>query len=308
MSVTHGKTPAQGPAGRTGLRFFLVALVLIVTAILATALLANEQRNLKKVLLALGLPTAFLEKDKPAEPKADKPARREPPRIALPAWTFQDLRTPEQQFLRVIRSDPKALCDELRDAGFRELEWKAGAGERAQWECSSLVSFPRPGEDKPSSIFIFVKGSGQEEITSFRIKLNIERPEDGQAVTTAAARAASVFLDHVRWADAASIALQIQALKEFDLKRFGSRIQLKRESDEVTPRYNFLANQPPRARPKTIAELYFDRSKWLAYGDDEAGGFVKGPTDWNVPAKVPDGTEPAADTTGAEPPPLGHKP
>ncbi|WDZ76302.1 DUF6030 family protein [Ensifer adhaerens] len=290
MSATRGKTPAPKPAGRTGLRFFLVALILIVTAILATALLANEQRNLKKALVALGLPTTFLESNKPSEPTAERPARREPPRIALPAWTFQDLQTPEQQFMRVIRSDPKALCDELRDAGFRELEWKAGAGERAQWECSSLVSFPRPGEDKPSSIFIFVKGSGEEEITSFRVKLNIERQEDRQAVTTAAARAASVFLEHVRWADAASITLQIQALREFDLKRFGSRIQFKRESDEVTPRFNFLANQPPRARPKSIAELYFDRSKWLAYADGSVRTFVRGPTAWNVPAKVPEGT------------------
>ena len=308
MSTSRGKTPAQRPARRTGLRFFLVALVLIITAILATALLANEQRNLRKVLVALGLPTTFLERNKPSEPMADKPARREPPRIALPAWTFQDLQTPEQQFLRVIRSDPKALCDELRDAGFRELEWKAGAGERAQWECSSLVSFPRPGEDKPSSIFIFVKGSGEEEITSFRVKLNIERPDDRQAVTTAAARAASVFLDHVRWADAASVTLQIQALKEFDLKRFGSRIQFKRESDEVTPRYNFLANQPPRARPKSIAELYFDRSKWLAYGDASQRSFVKGPTEWNVPAKVPDGTQPATDTSAGEKPAANRRP
>ncbi|WP_246802657.1 MULTISPECIES: DUF6030 family protein [unclassified Ensifer] len=290
MSTAKGKTPAGKPARSTGLRFFIVALLLIVTAIVATALLANEQRNLKRVLLAFGLPTTFLERGKPDETTGTKRARRVPPRIALPAWTFQDLQTPEQQFLRVIRSDPKALCDELRDAGFRELEWKSSAGEQVQWECSSLISFPRPGEDKPSSIFIFVKGSGEEEISSFRVKLNIERQEDSQAVTTAAARAASVFLDHVRWADAASVTLQIQALREFDLKRFGSRIQLKRESDEETQRYNFLANQPARARPKNIAEQYFDRSKWLAYGDGSLRSFVRGPSAWNAPAKVPDGT------------------
>lgn len=290
MSTAKGKTPAGKPARSTGLRFFIVALLLIVTAIVATALLANEQRNLKKVLLALGLPTTFLERGRPDETTGTKRERRVPPRVVLPAWTFQDLQTPEQQFLRVIRSDPKALCDELRDAGFRELEWKSSAGERAQWECSSLISLPRPGEDKPSSIFIFVKGSGEEEISSFRVKLNIERQEDSQAVTTAAARAASVFLDHVRWADAASVTLQIQALREFDLKRFGSRIQLKRESDEETQRYNFLANQSARARPKSIAEQYFDRSKWLAYGDGSLRSFVRGPSAWNAPAKVPDGT------------------
>ena len=60
MSTAKGKTPAGKPARSTGLRFFIVALLLIVTAIVATALLANEQRNLKRVLLAFGLPTTFI--------------------------------------------------------------------------------------------------------------------------------------------------------------------------------------------------------------------------------------------------------
>lgn len=288
-------TPPKQPS-RTGLAFFLVAFAVIVTAIVATVLLANEQRNLKRLLRALDLPTTFLDKEKPPEPPAQ--VKRKPPHIALPVWTFQDLHTPDQQFLRALRSDPRALCDELREAGFRELEWKSSAGERGQWECSSLVSFPRPGVDKTSSIFIFIKGSGEEEITSFRVKLNIERPEDAQVVTTSAARAASVFLDHVRWADGGAIALQIQALKEFDVKRFGSRVQFKRETDEATARYNFLANQPARARPKTIAELYFDRGKWLPYGTGEVRSFVLGPTAWNGPSRVPENSQ--ADGGSAE--------
>lgn len=289
MSGGRGKatTPPKQPS-RTGIAFFLVAFALIVMAILATVLLANGQRNLKQLLRALDLPITFLEPGKPPEAPEVR-VKRQPPHVALPVWTFQDLQTPEQQFLRVIRSDPRALCDELRAAGFRELEWKSSGGERGQWECSSLVSFPRPGVDKTSSIFIFIKGSGEEEISSFRVKLNIERPEDAQAVTTSAARAAAVFLDHVRWADGGSIALQIQALKEFDVKRFGSRVQFKRETDETTARYNFLANQPARARPKSIAELYFDRDKWLAYGKADTRSFVLGPTAWNGPARAPEG-------------------
>ncbi|MGH6808897.1 MAG: DUF6030 family protein [Ensifer adhaerens] len=312
MSGGRGKatTPPKQPS-RTGIGFFLVAFALIVMAILATVLLANGQRNLKQLLTALDLPTTFLEAAKPPEQAPKVRVKRQPPHVALPVWTFQDLQTPEQQFLRVIRSDPRALCDELREAGFRELEWKSSAGERRQWECSSLVSFPRPGVDKTSSIFIFIKGSGEEEISSFRVKLNIERPEDAQAVTTSAARAVSVFLDHVRWADGGSIALQIQALKEFDVKRFGSRVQFKRETDETTARYNFLANQPARARPKSIAELYFDRDKWLAHGKADTRNFVLGPTAWNGPAKIPEDRDPEAapaSTEGASPAKAGTDP
>ncbi|MCA1443367.1 hypothetical protein I6F07_24730 [Ensifer sp. IC4062] len=283
--------------GRSGIAFFFLAVGLVFTAILATVLLANEQRNLKQLLTAVGLPTTFLETAKQAEEtKQTTPARKvskkpEAPRMLLPARTFEDLHTPEQQFLRAIRSDPRALCEGLRDAGFRELEWKSA--ESGRWECSSLIPFARPGEDNPSSIFIFVKGSGEDDITSFRVKLNIERREDAQAVTSAAAKAAAVFLTQVRWADSESIALRIQALQEFDLKRFGSRIQFKQESGDV-PRYNFLANQTARARPKSIAELFFDRSRWLTPGDGSALSFVRGPAAWNAPDAVPDRAPPSA--------------
>ncbi|MDK1493404.1 DUF6030 family protein [Sinorhizobium sp. 7-81] len=273
--------------GRSGIAFFFLAVGLVFTAILATVLLANEQRNLKQLLTVAGLPTTFLEEakqeTKQAEPVREFRKKPEPPRVLLPARTFEDLNTPEQQFLREIRSDPRALCEGLRQAGFRELEWKSA--ESGRWECSSLVPFARPGEDTPSSIFIFVKGNGEDEITSFRVKLNIERPNDTQAVTSAAAKAASVFLTQVRWADSEGIALRLQALKEFDLKRFGSRIQFKQESGDV-PRYNFLANQAARSRPKSIAELFFDRGKWLTPGDGSAVSVVRGPTAWNVPDAV----------------------
>lgn len=283
--------------GRSGIAFFFLAVGLVFTAILATVLLANEQRNLKQLLTAAGLPTGFLETAKQAEamkqaePVAEAPKIPEAPRMLLPARTFEDLHAPEQQFLREIRSDPRALCEDLREAGFRELEWKSA--ESGRWECSSLILLARPGEDDPSSIFIFVKGSGEDEITSFRVKLNIERPEDTQAVTSAAARAASVFLTQVRWADSESIALRIQALKEFDLKRFGSRVQFKKESGDV-PRYNFLANQAARTRPKSIAELFFDRGKWLTPGDGSAVSFVRGPTAWNASQGVPANGSPTA--------------
>lgn len=88
-------------------------------------------------------------------------------------------------------------------------------------------------------------------------------------------------MSEVRWAGAQA-SLKIQALQEFDLKRFGSRIQFKREMGD-TPRYNFLANQAARARPKSIAELYFDREKWLIPGDGASVSFIRGPSAWARP-------------------------
>ncbi|PST17266.1 hypothetical protein C7U60_19015 [Mesorhizobium plurifarium] len=267
--------------GRSGIAFFFAAVGLIFTAIAATVLLANEQRHLKRLLANLGfaMPPPQVEQQPEAAPGPRRKA--EPAKVLLPPYIFTDLRTPEQQFIRQIRSDPRALCEGLREAGFRDLEWKSA--ESGRWECSSLVPFARPGQETSSSIFILVKGRGEEEITSFRVKLNIEHNGDTPVVTSAAAKAASVFLSEVRWAGSASIALSIQGLQEFDLKRFGSRIQFKREMGD-TPRYNFLASQEAQTRPKSIAELYFDREKWLAPGDGTIVSFVRGPSAWARPA------------------------
>lgn len=267
---------------RSGIAFFLVAVGLVFTAIAATVLLANEQRHLKQLLAGLGFSMTPPQAERPPETARGPRKKPEPPKALLPAHIFADLATPEQQFIRQIRSDPRALCEGLREAGFRDLEWKSA--ESGRWECSSLVPFARPGQEPSSSIFILVKGRGEEEITSFRVKLNIEHSGDTPVVTSAAAKAASVFLREVRWAGSASVTLQIQGLQEFDLKRFGSRIQFKREMGD-TPRYNFLANQAARARPKSIAELYFDREKWLVPGDGASVSYIRGPSAWTRPVQ-----------------------
>ncbi|MDX0566384.1 hypothetical protein GOD83_20650 [Sinorhizobium medicae] len=270
--------------GRSGIAFFFFAMGLIFAAIAATVLLANEQRNLKQILSRLGFHTPAPQAER--QPRIARGPRKEPdqPKGFLPAHIFADLQTPEQQFIRQIRSDPRALCEGLSDAGFRDLEWKSA--ESGRWECSSLVPFVRPGQEPSSSIFILVKGRGEEEITSFRVKLNIEHGGDTPVVTSAAARAASVFLNEVRWAGSASITLKIQALQEFDLERFGSRIQFRREMGD-TPRYNFLANQTARTRPKSVAELYFDREKWLTPGEGASVSFTQGPSAWPRPGPQP---------------------
>lgn len=158
--------------GRSGIAFFFVAVGLIFTAIAATVLLANEQRHLKQLLAGLGFAMTPPQTERPPEAARGPRKKPEPPKALLPAHIFADLATPEQQFIRQIRSDPRALCEGLREAGFRDLEWKSA--ESGRWECSSLVPFARPGQEPSSSIFILVKGRGEEEITSFRVKLNIE--------------------------------------------------------------------------------------------------------------------------------------
>lgn len=251
---------------RSGKTFFLVAVGLIFAGILATVLFANGQRNLRLLLAYLGHPD-LLTTAEPAQKQVkitrSKSVRLPPARMALPAYAFADLKAPQQQLIRLIQSDPRTLCEQLRAGGFGELDWTVSSGNRDNWECSSSVDLPARGEGAiGSSIFIFIKGDGENRVTSFRVKLNIENPADTIKVADLAGNAANIFLQQVRWENPAEIIGKIRALEAFDIRSFGSRIQFKREFGE-TPRYNFFANQVTRRGPKTPGDLFFDRGEWF---------------------------------------------
>jgi len=251
---------------RSGKTFFLVAVGLIFAGILATVLLANGQRNLHLLLAYLGYPD-LLATAEPAPKQVkiirSKSVRLPPARIVLPVYAFSDFKAPQQQFIRVIQSDPRTLCERLKTGGFGDLDWTVSSGIKDNWECSSSVDLPARGDGAvQSSIFIFIKGDGENRVTSFRVKLNIENVADTIKVADLAGNAANIFLSQVRWESPDEVIGKIHALEAFDIRNFGSRIQFKREFGE-TPRYNFLANQIRKRGKSTPGDIFFDRSKWL---------------------------------------------
>ena len=76
-----------------------------------------------------------------------------------------------------------------------------------------------------SSIFVLIKGDGENRVTSFRVKLNIERPADSGPVAALAADAAMIFLERVQWENSEEVVRLVRSLKEFELESFGSRIR-----------------------------------------------------------------------------------
>jgi hypothetical protein len=252
---------------RSGKIFFLVTVGLIFAGILATVLLANRHRNLDLLLTYFGFPGLVTKADPaPGYVKItqSRGIRTPPARMVLPVYAFADFKAQEQHFIRLIQSDPRTLCEQLRSGGFGELDWTLSSGRKDNWECSSSVDLPpASGDDaKQSSLFIFIKGDGENRVTSFRVKLNIENAADTAKIAELAGNAANIFLRQVRWGTPEEIISKIHALEAFDIRNFGSRIQLKKEFGE-TPRYNFLANQINAPGKKMPADLFFDRSKWF---------------------------------------------
>ncbi|MDR6755512.1 hypothetical protein J2Y48_000797 [Mycoplana sp. BE70] len=250
--------------GRSGKTLFALLTLGILSAIAATVLLANDYRNLNRLLDRLGY-----------APVQNQSAAREPlsheirgkriprPKVEIPERLVSDLVPMETKFRRQIRRDPKDLCAALERSGFLNAGWKEGLA-KGSWECTSYREFPvQEGTSGPaSSAYLSIRGSDSARLSSFRIKLNLENEDDRAELTDAAIAAVEVFLDEVRWKDAPEIVDSIRNLREFDVVVFGNRIQLKKEFGE-TPRYNFIIT-PDRTRPKdSYLPDYFNREKWL---------------------------------------------
>lgn len=249
--------------GRSGLVVFGLFAVVLLGAIGATVLLANDYRNLNLLLTRFG----YAPLDATPAERALRPYELKGNRLPRPKGLISERllvpSTPMQtRFIRTIRKEPEALCEALRRSGFVNSGWRAGVFDKDSWECQSYREFPGASVVTPSSAFLSIKGNAEARVSSFRIKLNIEDKTTQNAVTEAVIAAIGVFLDEVRWEEAPEIFADIRALKEFDIIRFGNRILLKKEFSE-TPRYNFIIT-PDRTRLRgSYLPDYFDRSRWM---------------------------------------------
>ena len=251
--------------GRSGLVVFGLFAVVLIGAIAATVLLANGYRNLNLLLVRFGYdPISANRQERELRPYELKGNRMPRPKGLISERLLTPITPMQTQFVRTIRKAPEALCEALRRSGFVNSGWKVGSFDKNSWDCQSYREFPsdRGGAEAPSSAFLAIKGNAETRVSSFRIKLNIEDKTTQTLVTDAVIAAIGVFLDEVRWEDAPEVFADIRALKDFDIIRFGNRIQLKKEFSE-TPRYNFTIT-PDRTRNRgSYLPDYFDRSRWM---------------------------------------------
>lgn len=261
---------AQRKQGRSGGLVFAFLAVVLLGAIGATVLLANDYRNLNRLLVRFGYPPVEVTQSRrPLRAHELKGPRVPRPKGTVPERLVAPVSLPAGQFVRSIRKAPEALCEALRRSGFTNSGWKASGFDNQGWECMSYREFAgmAEGPGPLSSAFLSIRGNAETRVSSFRIKLNIEDRSTQSAVTEAVIAAIDVFLDEVRWEEAPEIFADIRALKEFDRIRFGSRIQLKKEFGE-TPRYNFIVTPDRKRNRGSPLPDYFDRTRWLPLPDE----------------------------------------
>jgi hypothetical protein len=256
--------------GISGLLVFALFAVVLLGAIGATVLVANNYRNLNLLLVRFGFdPIDTSPREWALRPYEMKGNRMPRPKGLISERLLTPVTPSQTQFVRAIRKAPEALCEALERSGFPNPGWKVGIFDKESWDCQSYREFPNEtdGANPPSSAFLAIKGNAETRVSSFRIKLNIENPATQNLVTGAVIAALEVFLEEVRWEEAPEIFADIRTLKEFDIIRFGNRIQLKKEFSE-TPRYNFVIT-PDRTRNRgSYLPDYFDRSRWMPLPDN----------------------------------------
>lgn len=173
---SHMVAAPSRPAERWPLTLLIVV---VITVVAATVLLANEQRNFRALTRFLGIVLP-----EPAAVMAPAPRSREIPRRSNPVhqWPWPGFAT-EPELLEPI-STPADMCSR-QAAGTREIPAFAETEQRG-WECSMMWN--GLGANHSASLFLQARGAMHEPADNIRVTFNLAGGRlDGDLATHALA-------------------------------------------------------------------------------------------------------------------------
>ena len=134
----------QGKASSGKILFALLTLC-VLSAIATTVLVANDFRNLNRLLARFGYGPieirAGAREPRSYELRGDRIPR---PEVEIPERLVTRIVPMETKFVRPIRRDPEQLCRALEKSGFVNSGWQEGVA-KGGWECTSYREFPEIG-------------------------------------------------------------------------------------------------------------------------------------------------------------------
>lgn len=252
---------------------FWVAAIGILSAIVATALLANDGRNLHALAEhyhwrwdAPKAATAPM----PAVAAADRAGRRGPRLAAAPQATAKplprqlvtDLRATPAAFLRRWKLSGETLCRRIAEAGIAVGPWHKGDFDSSASECSYETPAADGSPAQPASLFVIVRGTTAGAIENVRIKAILPDNTAGDAVKRTFVALLGVLVRDTQWGDLGDAVAQIGRLENVTQSSFGARLVFSHEFADQR-RFNLILDldQPSPAQSPTAA--FFDASKWL---------------------------------------------
>lgn len=246
--------------------WFLMVMFVMIGGLASVVLLANDSRNLERLLTRLGFPPVA--RPLPVEayvPDIEPVARPPTPVIPIPDRMLDPpVVAPQDGFRRTITRRREDICSALQKNGWVSQQWQvADLGQRT-WSCGAekIVVGGAGDPDSPAgSLFVSARGMGSDNVSSVRLKINFLDGELSGPVREQAIGAASDIFQAIGWGEEHAIIENLRQLQVFEINGNGNAISLSREPTDI-PRYNFLIVSDPTGPISKDAALSAHK-RWL---------------------------------------------
>ncbi|MCZ3380503.1 DUF6030 family protein [Rhizobium sp. AG207R] len=271
---------------------FWIAAVVIGSIILATALLANDMRNLRalddryhlnlfpKPEQHAAAPAAPAQEQQPAH--AATPAAAAPKTLAAAATSVrvkpatvtakpsvkkrshlldEPVDALLSAFVRSWRISGQTLCADLQKFGLSVGEWRQSELGTGTSECSYAVQKGAYGDPRAASFFIIARGKPSGEIDTIRIKVIMPDNDDGKAVAGTFVDTVVLLLNETHWLDFQAALEAVGKLQDVTLQAFGAKLAFFKEFQSDN---NFnLQLELRRTSPEQLrTAIVFDKARW----------------------------------------------
>ena len=275
---------------------FWIAAVVIGSIILATALLANDMRNLRALDSRYHLNLFPRPEQKPisapakaAEAKSHSPAGAGTNNSAASATTARAPAHAPATPIRAATAKPRptrishlfdapvdallsafvrswkisghTLCAELVKFGLPVGEWRQSELGGSTSECSYAVQKGAYGDANAASFFIIARGKPTGELDTVRIKVIMPDNADGKSIASTFVDTVVLLLNETHWLDFQTALDSIGTLQDVTLQAFGAKLSFFKEFQSNN---NFnLQLELRRTAPEQIrTAIVFDKARW----------------------------------------------
>jgi len=240
---------------------FWIAAVVIGSIILATALLANDMRNLRALDSRYHL-NLFPKQEQQAATPPPVPAQEQqpahaatPPAMtsAAPAPAARNVRVKPASitakpsvrkrshlldepvdallsaFVRSWRISGETLCADLVKFGLPVGQWRQSELGAGTSECSYAIQKGAYGDANAASFFIIARGKPSGELETIRIKVIMPDNADGKSIAGTFVDTVVLLLNETHWLDFQAALDSIGKLQDVTLQAFGAKLSFFKE-------------------------------------------------------------------------------
>jgi hypothetical protein len=278
---------------------FWIAAIVIGSIILATALLANDMRNLRALDARYHLDLFDGSAQQPLTPTvaaaapqitagqiaAPKSATANPATTAAkasaatPATPVKAPATAKAArarlshlfdtpvdalrgaFVRSWRITGPALCADLTKSGLPVGEWRQSALGAGTFECSYEIQKGGNGDPNAASFFIIIRGAPTGELDNIRIKVIMPDNADGRAIGETFIDAVVMLLTETRWLDFQTALDAIGKLQDVTQRAFGAKLSFFREFRNDRS-FNLQLGLDRKTPEEIRTAIVFDKARW----------------------------------------------